>query len=61
MESLVEVFSAIFTYLWLIKKKKKSLPLIFDPPSFWYPNFFWNFDNPPVNYDIKLVKKEMFL
>ena len=39
---------------WLIKKKKV------DPPSFWHPNLFWNFDHSPVTYDLETSKKKRF-
>ena len=39
------------------KEEKKTLSLIFDPPSFSYPHPFWNFDHPPVNYDLETSKK----
>ena len=42
---------------WLIKKKKKTPPLILDHSSFWYPHPFWNFDRPPVNYELETSKK----
>ena len=38
--------------------KKKIPALIFDPPSFWHPQPSWNFDYPPVNYDLKTSKRK---
>ena len=40
------------------KKEKKTLSLIFDPPSFWYPHPFGSFGHPPVNDDLETSKKK---
>ena len=45
---------------WGVLLKVKRRPHDTDPPHFRHSHPFWNFDYSPVNYDLEIIKKELF-